>query len=257
MHVTLRTAESLVHYHARVVEARNAAYKVELYLAGEPSIIDNAINTIDTEAIQPLEDMLEQASPLLDYLEIDTAVTGLSQYMGSAVAGYAKHEPDNDQLYDEMIALSWDNMNDFPVDGGDDDLMIPKVALLINPIRDKNPSYTTGVGFSEWFSFAGAFSRGTTPILMRSFHYADFGDFIDIRGNDDLRRGYNEEMDKLLPPANDRRLFNTVFPTEAESEAARNNPFALPDIFAELPDFGQFPDVAGPTVGITPQKNYR
>jgi len=81
MHVTLRTAESLVHYHARVVEARNAAYKVELYLAGEPSIIDNAINTIDTEAIQPLEDMLEQASPLLDYLEIDTAVTGLSQYM--------------------------------------------------------------------------------------------------------------------------------------------------------------------------------
>ena len=94
---------------------------------------------------------------------------------------------------------------------------------------------------------------------MRSYHYADFASFIDIRGpgNDDLRRGYNEELDKLLPPANERELFNTVFPTEAAAQAART-PFQFPDIFADLqlPDFDQFPTIGGPNSGIVSGQLY-
>ena len=220
------------------------------FVFGQPSFIDNSLNSIDTEAVQPLEEMLERADPLLDLLDIDTAVTDLSRFMGTAVASYAKHEEGNGQLYSDMIELTWDNMNEYPVEDGDAELMIPKINPLINPIRDKNPSYTTGVGFSEWFSFAGIFTQGNTPILMRSYHYADFGDFIDILGNDDLRTGYNDELENLLPPANDRRLFNTVFPSEDETAGAQPTPFELPDIFAELPDFGEFPDPGGTSPGI-------
>jgi len=261
MYIMVQSAKTMVVYENRIVEARNAAYTVELYSGGEVRQLDEIRQSAD-ETVQGIEnglvDAIAQANAGAEYLNligIDVGEVGdyvqhdhLSILQNFPIQRYAIVSDESTWFYDSMLDLTRDKMDDYS--GTDDpDIMTDKIkglyAILDN--EHSKSGLTVGVSVSAYTGPLGVFAPFDGHFFMRNHHAADFATTLnldDIHINDQavidkpylLKAGYSKEMETMLNP---EIIFNNLF---ADPD---NQPLDLPGIF-ELP----LPEPVDPTVGI-------
>lgn len=265
MYITVQSAKTMVVYEQRTIEARNAAYTVELYSGGEVRLLDEIRQSAD-EAVQGIEsglsDAIAQADTYAEYLNligVDVGQVGdyvqqdyLEILQKFPIQRYATVSEESEWFYDSMLELAIDKQDEFS--STDDPNIVSngtKIKDLYQVLRDERSKsgVTVGVSVSPYTGPLGVFAPFNGQFFMRNYHAADFATTLnldDITINKDevidngngyvLKAGYSKEMKEMLAPD---LLFRKLF---ADPD---NDTLEVPGII-DLP----FLDPIDPTVGI-------